>query len=911
MSGQHESNDHLSNTHSSGAEVEGEIRRRPQEDNGNKAFLKLDQIKILTKPQRIPLLLGSIKAIRHGGDTCDRNNSAGQSEDLISLSRIISHLKDVLSEAEDAKDVFRHADGFETLLTTLATFSESFTQSAASMVPRGQQLEQPQSVGPYEIDTFAGLAFNLIVALNEAIKQHQGNKRYFSQSVQISGAGDGHYARGCSDGWEHLRRAMLSFTSPKVQMEHAIRLFDGLISLALGEECENELAKILNEVDHSIKIEDGRWSNEHINIMKQHTEKYFGERKHVRNPQAVRILLSCWSALRSKGEDRSFQILSVLVLIVLIKLASFSMHNIVALHKNGVLSDLLPLLWTDDGFPAPPVLLELIESLLQLGFPSLKDAHRFIRKAYLFPRLCSTMLKALQFSKDSSFIQFDCSLYGYSSLELPSLGKQFPPTPSAGLTLSAWLRVDQFDPQAHITIFGAFDTTQTCFALAYIEKDSHQLVWQTSVKSSRPSVKFRNFTFERGYWYDISIVHRRPRTLSSSRAFLFVNGELVEQQKCQYPTTVEGRPIQVFVGTPRDLSVKSEKDKISSCWSMASIYLWSDVLSDEFITVRHKLGPMYTGNYQDALGPFQTYQASADLYLRNEMLHPGKEESSHIVSAIKYKAGSLYPESSVLLSISPNNVVDEHMFDHADQFQFLQDLSKGAFRKLQQYIRLKGNAVAINGAIPSINAALLHAHGAALFMGQPVLASSKLLHDQIRCAGGFVATSLHFLRVAKSKSDVLQAMNVIFHSVHSYWRNSEAMESENGFGILAGILASKVGLSSDIAFATSDLCDPIRGGIDEQEALTEQLLELILSFTGYNKESPAESMLVNPLAYRILLVDSDIWRMTNLSTQKLYYGQFASFVKSNKFHRFNCKRLARMSKLCGFMFFIGPVLIRQ
>jgi len=82
--------------------------------------------------------------------------------------------------------------------------------------------------------------------------------------------------------------------------------------------------------------------------------------------------------------------------------------------------------------------------------------------------------------------------------------------------------------------------------------------------------------------------------------------------------------------------------------------------------------------------------------------------------------------------------------------------------------------------------------------------------------------------------------------------------------------------------------------VDDREKLGFQLLSLVLEFVGYNHEHPEESFIVNPLAYRILLVDYDMWRKTASITQKLYYKQFITFGVQSKFHQFNSRRLFRM-----------------
>ena len=907
MNGHHESNDHSSKNYSTQGEINTQNQKIARDNVRDDEYLSTDDdIEGVPATQRILILLASIKPVEGNGFTANLDESVvGQRENLKVLKVLkekLVRLKLALTEAEEGKDVFRQAGGFESLLRTLTSFSCFSAPSLSSTLPQvppppppppppqQQQQQQDLSKPQRKENTFIDLALISLQVIGEAIRQHHGNRWYFSKKIGIDGvcAGNRKFCR--MNGWDYLRRVLIHSGFTNVSADTTARLLDGLLSLSLDRECTGMFE------DVPLDDDDVHWNEEQLNKMKHHVDRFIGERELIKNPEAVRLLFSFWSHACLNRENRDLQSVSVIILITFTKLASLSLHNVVALHRTGILSELLPLVWNDDSLPASSVLLELIERILQLGFPSLKNAHQFIQKAYSVPHLCNIILKTLLLSKGPSVIQFDCSSRGYSSLELPSLGKQFPPLSGAGLTLSTWLRIDKFDPKCHTTVFGAFDPTQKCFALAYIEKGSHQLVWQTSVISSKPSIKFKSITFEEGRWYDINIAHRQPKSLSSSRAALFVDGEFVEQQKCLYPTAVEGRNVQVFVGTPRDLAVNRERNAVSSCWSLASLHLWSDVLSDEFITVRHKLGPTYAGNYQDALGPFQTYQASAELYLRNEMLHPGKDETSHIVSAIKHQAGILYPEGIIVLSISPHNVIGGTIIDEATRSQVIEYLSKGAKRKLQQHTRFKGNAIAINGANPSINIALLHEHGAALLMGEPVVALTNPLHDHLRCAGGFVAVGLNFLRIAKTKRDVLQAVEIIFRSVHSHWRNSEAMESENGFGTLAGLLSCKVGLSPESKYATIDLCEVIDGGIDDQEALAEELLKMILSFTGYNNKSPTESMLINPLAYRTLIVDAEFWRMTRISTQKLYYGQFSSFIRNNKYQRFNCKRIARMSK---------------
>src|SRR5699024_5909459 len=100
-----------------------------------------------------------------------------------------------------------------------------------------------------------------------------------------------------------------------------------------------------------------------------------------------------------------------------------------------------------------------------------------------------------------AFFHFDLSLFGHSSIELPTLGRTFPPQSTQGYTFTAWIRVDRFDATAHTTLFGVFDKSRTCFLLVYLERDTRNLILQTSVTSHKPSIRFGTVAFKEKHWY--------------------------------------------------------------------------------------------------------------------------------------------------------------------------------------------------------------------------------------------------------------------------------------------------------------------------------------------------------------------------------------------------------------------------
>lgn len=800
-----------------------------------------------------------------------------QCEDLQRIRQILIDNAGI----SQAKDDFRRSGGFIALLDVLRPLSGIYT-------PKLSRDDRTQ-------------IFELIKAsldvLSESLREHSGNRRFFAKRVK-----DG--------GWQALEQCLASIgvfgepvDSDAEPEEGQEQLFGLLLAFALGEESVVPIFRAMS----STGTEDAP----------QHLRRFLTGRETLQNAEIIPALLNFCKLLLKDGGSKKQNGLAYAVTLTMKELASSSIRNRVAMHGSGLLTLLLPLVLDElDPSPSQKCLRDLADILISCGISELDDARFLFRKAAISDDAAEFLSDGLVTSRTPPFIQFDLSQHGYSSIELPTLGQPFPPaSPSNGYTFSTWIRVDSFDPDVHTTLFGAYDPSQTCFILAYLEKDSHHFILQTSLKpSNNPSVRFRSVVFKPGVWYHIALVHRRPKTTSSSRAALFVNGAFVEQTKCQYPSNPpptnsstesfaslgsnasKNTAIQAFLGTPQDFAVRLGRDVVSSRWSLASFHLFQDALSDEFIAVIEKLGPRYNGNFQDCLGGFQTYRASAELNRLNELLHPNQEEKSDIITAIRQKASMLSPEFRLYLSFLPAAVLDNEDRNHVNEARLIKSLSKDAAKMMQRLIRAGGNSVIINGAIPSFNDALTHPHGVAILTGDPVVLVPQALDDACWRVAGSAAVGLRLVELARTKDAVLRATDILFKSVENSWRNSEAMERENGFGVLAGILREKLGFGS--VFEERGYGRPASAPVDpsEREELALELLRRVLRFVGYDEAHPDNSLIINPLAYRVLLVDFDTWRRTPIATQKLYYSQFVHFASKSRDHKFNVKRLVRMSE---------------
>ncbi|KAK6831972.1 hypothetical protein RU639_002670 [Aspergillus parasiticus] len=765
----------------------------------------------------------------------------------------------------EAKETFRHLHGFQTLLDLLRKVSQCYGSHGSSKDERKDLLSVYKDA---------------LAALAESLRDHVGNKRYFANRI----AGGGEVT--LEEAFTNLARKVDSIQGDTEQFYGAI------LAAAL---CQETVASIFTTL--STKFQTAEELS--LDGIREEVDRCVGKSETVEVPELLGPFVRVWLT-QSSASISEHRVQRLAVPACLVQLAAQSQRNITMLHSTGIITLILPLLFNEER-PAPERQLyqELAKMLCTLGISNLNDVAALYRQAHDCPKVLQFLVDVLKCSKEPPSIQFDLSLHGYCSLELSTMGRSFPPATSSGYTLAVWARFDQFDKNTHTTIFGAFDASQTCFLLAYLEKDTRNFILQTSIRGSRPSVRFKSIAFEPNRWYHICVVHKKPRPPSYSRASLFIDGEFVEQLRIDYPCmpvpSAPNRPprVQSFFGTPQDLAMRLGKGISTSRWSLANAILFEEAYSDDMIAVFYNLGPRYYGNFQDCLGSFQTYKASAALNLRNEHMHAGKEESSDIVTAIRRKASTLIREECIAVNVSPLSVLDDDDSNNIDESRLVKYLSKQAAKNLHQLTKSGGNAVAVNGGTPAINDALTQAHGIGILTGDPVVAIPQALDDASWRIGGCAAVHLSLVHAARSAESTLLAVEALYEAVQDNWRNSEAMEKENGYGILAALLREKLAwpvTGATTGSKTSNVCSTY----EERSTLAFELLRLTLKFVGYDFDQPNRSIITNPLAYRVLLVDLEVWRYGEMPLIELYYSQYCIFASESKFRRFNAKRLARM-----------------
>lgn len=710
------------------------------------------------------------------------------------------------------------------------------------------------------------------------------------------------------------------------------RVFDVLLATALGREHVKpifHLPRSTRPDKASRSSSDDLHADQGTNMPSENAsvdliaelDKSYGPNLALRSPPSAKGLLkvsisflksaSSYSHEATRDDEHtqpselSTKTLAVKALAVVLHLTTVDDHNLARFHATRVLKLVYQApLGEAQGTESTDWLYRLAQRLLRLGFIDLEDARQLLASCTSSPVASRLILHALKVSQHPSQFVFDLSHDGYAALEFPELKQPFPAAdPSNGYSLMLWMRIDRFDDACHTTLFGAFDASQTCFLLLYLDRRNKTLVLQTSTTSKEPSVRFKNVDFHEGMWYHVGLVHRKSRRNAPGKVCLFVDGVLRDQVRCPLPmyppmisTGSAGRgytrcaaSVQAFFGTPQALSPSPRPESLKSKWSLGTGHLVNEALPDELIYVYHKLGPLYRGNFQDSLSSFLSYNASALVNTYNEKLHPGQESQSIISTALKSHAGALYSESNMLVSISPG-FVRPNPGPH-DSYCL------GSSHKIPLATR---GAHPSSGTIANAASPTLHRARAKNIASGSIMGGVAILHPLTmqECCWrllGCLPLGLHMVAHAREPDQLNHAVSIFFESFNDNWRNSEAMERTGGYSILSWLLQRKYRIP-DQDSAPNDDSDVASFKISSGTDATSSLLRLILASSTLNYDKGNKAMITNPLAYRMLVVDNDLWLNAGVHTQRLFFNQIITFLSCSEYRIFNAKRLTRMRK---------------
>ena len=701
-------------------------------------------------------------------------------ETLSKLTEAIARLKGVLSSKPDVAGSFAESGGFESLLKALETATavkpdtDTEIQTDDATVVPNASISDIDDNGD-EKNQLQKEALQLTFsAISQALTSTSKSKEFFQQI----------------DGYKQVETILRS-SHVFSEMGSRDYVFGTLFAAATNDFSHCHVFSSMRWHLNSDELND----KERIDRIAFKIQATFEFTEHLPNPEFISVIISLLPEIKP-DEDLGLAVCDALQVIV-----NANRTNQIAFFASNTFSDLIDKVvlksstWAADNLSDEQIDMseDLIFALSPLGLPhhlasSVVSTAVERTDSANEPNLLPVLQQFATQSRLPSHFHFDMQPNGHAALTFLSLTPPFPPMSTPGYTLSMWLRIEKFDPEMHLTLFGAFDSTQKCFCMAYIEQDTHKLVLQTSLRSS---VRFKLFEFTQGRWYHIVITHRRPRTTTSARAFLFVDGSLVDQVKCSYPMTPAGKIVQAFFGTPPTFASANTKPILQ--WSLSQAHLWADLLPEDLIEIIFQLGPRYHGNFQDSLGQFQTYDASTALNIRLASMGGSKAEKSILMAAIRGKGGVFALESKLLLSISP-----------------LAMIGRGDVKFI------------LNSGIPRVADALALENGTGTSVGTVVPVLPQSLDDMIWNLGG-CAIGLRIVEKATTAEELLGAVKVLFETIRLSWRNSEDMERCHGYEILAYLLKGK-----------------------KREMINFDLLRLISEFIGVDFED-RRYVLVNTL----------------------------------------------------------------
>lgn len=726
------------------------------------------------------------------------------------------------STSSTAKDAFASRGGFLVIVQMLSSL-----QGAIDQAP-----DQNQSAEVWEDLRCQTYKLALLI-LSEVIKDHPANIKSFEEEV----------------GWHGLQSALdmsrVPCTSPWASLAF-------LLALAMGDVSKyasSLRATLVSKVDEPTQSQISQQTTiEHPSVVP------LVYRLHIRDDSSEEQLKSLCSALSgllcsSPGNPVTLQScdFSSVLLRDLMKSPKLFKNSV----KRWVEDILEPLLLTNGLTDAAAA--QLLRYCCTQKNRSGSDQW--------FNLLCRLAEK----TSGANCLVFNTEPAAHASVAISSLAKAFPPSESTsnGWSFFSSIRLHQLYDEP-IDLLSIFDTARTSSVRLSIAADGQAIHYQSDAE--QPSVNFTGAQFEIGRLHHIAFVHERPRGNGrTSRAHLYIDGRHIEQQNAPWPAWPEtgGGPMRAVIGVAPPSQINAPAERRHAAWDLGPLYMIDRCLPADFPLVLSHLGPSYTGNLQDSLGRFLSYEASTAINVRLDAVARGlakdgpaaeRELSRHpLVTAIAGKSSELFPEDCFYFAL------------HTGCTRRRERPSRSGIVDLDPSHRAKP-VVLVNQALPLTRDAVTSSSGYAKVFGDVTLSCPSRLEDGIWKAGGCAV----LLQLIDAGWPLSQTLGLFFNLLRRSWRLCEDAEQVRAYEILNVLLRKKI---SEVDLDT---------------------LETLLKAVGLDSAKPEQSALVNPFLYRVIILDFDLWSKSRIEVQCAHLRHFSTLLKVSKHRRFNIKRVAKM-----------------
>lgn len=654
--------------------------------------------------------------------------------DLTFRLEILKTIKRIFYTHSHTRATFRQAGGFITLVSMIVALENAFTNPDDFI---SDDDDDTNANSNQLKKKFTELLKMILLVIMESMRDNESNRQYFKnaigystleKSLQLTGALT---ENGISS---ELFGILLAFL---VQDESLINIFSGKHGNVLIDTGALDSTSLLNYVDQTLNDPSIVVTNSDMALTILHFQQFI-----------------TWD-----------QTLAEAVLVALHGLVRGNRRNQIELNRSGIILKLLQRIYPqdednkdqDENKSQEPILdndytknalIHIIKKLIVMGVND-KEV-RYLARCFggngklikldspEIDGLIDLLLLGTSRSRWPQFIHFEISKKKYISPSLVITGlENFPPS-SPGYTFMMWFHIDYWDKSSDLTLWTLKDDQQIVFRV-YIEAATGNLRIHSVV--GKQDSKFESFVFNTGYWYHICLVHHKSRLGASlSTVTLFLNGIWMEQVRCAYISPPTHGYLNSTLGGDFN---KVDDEKINesnknqnqnyAIWNLGPLYLLSDTLNIDSISVYFHLGARYKSLFKDSLRQFQTYNASTALFLTLRDFNKRKDSHNNRSSVANVMRGATINspllEDKVLLAIFAGNTLE-----YGDQTGVTLTGLNQASLKCIDGCKLKG--VILNTAIPKIEEAIFATNSLGILIGDPCVAFPYGIDESIWKIGG-------------------------------------------------------------------------------------------------------------------------------------------------------------------------------
>lgn len=637
-------------------------------------------------------------------------------DDLEFRLEVLKTIKRIFEAHKSTRDIFRKVGGYVSLVSMIVALEGAF-EEPERFENHGSSLETVQGKIVAVIQT-------IFSVLAESMHDHDVNKKYFLTNV----------------GYGSLENA-ITLTGALKEGCIPHQIFGILFAFAIDDESVHDL--FLEPPAPDIAITNNESQALTLDILKRIELVLKSSCTRVVNPEITPTILNL-QQLVSENDAK----LSRAVLCAILALAQASRGNQVKLNTSGLILGLLKRAFPADKEVVPvqdaerEIILQIVKKLMTMGVSYQEILYMFqqfdVQEHAILDKsggLMDLILQGASRSRWPNFIQFDMGSNTNACLELPQL-ENFPPA-NPGYTLLSWIHIEKQDDISNLSLFNVWDDRNLIFKI-YI--DSVTKMMKVHSVSSKQDAVFKSFEFHAGFWYHLSIVHNKSRlSVKSSSMSLYVNGVLIEQVSCPYiaQPAIPTVPLRAVIGSLVDEYLLEKPQLI---WDLGPTYLIEETLEKETINLFFNLGARYKSLFQDSLRQFQTYEASASLFLTLRSMSKSKsnqatrrdsvQTQTMLANVMKSTHFQNIPEHKIVFAFFASNALAEGSRTGLT----LSGVSDTTAATIA--MEIDHSHIIINSAIPKLDTAVYTPKNMGYLVGGPTVAYPFGLDESIWKIGG-------------------------------------------------------------------------------------------------------------------------------------------------------------------------------